>query len=92
MPHSCSLASLLLLVLPLTACSSDDGSSGAPTAPTERHGQRFPDVVDASARWWPDSPHHRRLMHVAATRAVHQLWLTCVGTPSSILPRAQRGR
>ncbi|MCB9778524.1 MAG: AAA family ATPase [Alphaproteobacteria bacterium] len=49
-------------------------------------------VVDASARWWPDSPHHRRLMHVAATRAVHQLWLTCVGTPSSILPRAQRGR
>ena len=50
MPHSRSLASLLLLVLPLTACSSDDGSSGAPTAPTERHGQRFPDVVDASAR------------------------------------------
>ena len=43
-------------------------------------------IVEASAAHWPDTPHHRRLMHVAATRAVHQLWLTSVGTPSSILP------
>ena len=47
-------------------------------------------IIDASARHWPDTPHHRRLMHVAATRAVHQLWLTCVGTPSPILPSARR--
>ena len=43
-------------------------------------------IVEASAIHWPDTNHHRRLMHVAATRAVHQLWLTSVGTPTSILP------
>jgi DNA helicase-2/ATP-dependent DNA helicase PcrA len=43
-------------------------------------------VIEASAMKWPDTPHHRRLLHVAATRAVHQLWLTSVGTPTSILP------
>jgi DNA helicase-2/ATP-dependent DNA helicase PcrA len=47
-------------------------------------------LIEASARYWPDSPHHRRLLHVASTRAVHQLWLTSVGTPSSILPEAVR--
>ena len=47
-------------------------------------------IVEASAAHWPDTPHHRRLMHVAATRAVHQLWLTSVGTPSSILPVASK--
>lgn len=46
-------------------------------------------IVEASTAYWPDTPHHRRLMHVAATRAVHQLWLTSVGTPTSILPEAQ---
>lgn len=43
-------------------------------------------VVEASARCWPDTDHHRRLLYVAATRAVHQLWLTTVGTPSPLLP------
>ena len=47
-------------------------------------------IVEASARYWPDTDHHRRVLHVAATRAVHQLWLTSVGTPSSILPDAVR--
>jgi DNA helicase-2/ATP-dependent DNA helicase PcrA len=47
-------------------------------------------IVEASAMHWPDTDHHRRLMHVAATRAVHQLWLTSVGTPSSILPQGIR--
>ncbi len=46
-------------------------------------------IVEASARFWPDTPHHRRLLHVAGTRAVHQLWLTSVGTPSSILPASE---
>ncbi len=31
---------------------------------------------------FPDAPEARRLLHVGATRAVHQLWLTVVGTPS----------
>lgn len=45
-------------------------------------------IVEASARYWPDTAHHRRLLHVAATRAVHQLWVTSVGSPSPILPSA----
>ncbi len=43
-------------------------------------------ILEASARYWPDTDHHRRLLYVAATRAVHQLWLTSVGPPSSLLP------
>lgn len=43
-------------------------------------------IVEASGRFWPDTPHHRRLLHVAATRAIHQLWLTSVGSVSPILP------
>jgi len=42
-------------------------------------------VVDATYENYPDTPAARRLLHVAATRAVHQLWLTCVGTPSAML-------
>ncbi len=42
-------------------------------------------LVEVSAHFWHDSPPARRLLHVGATRAVHQLWLTSVGTPSSIL-------
>lgn len=42
-------------------------------------------LVDVSADQYPDSPSARRLLHVGATRAVHQLWLTCVGTPSPLV-------
>jgi DNA helicase-2/ATP-dependent DNA helicase PcrA len=42
-------------------------------------------LVEVSAHHWPDSPPARRLLHVGATRAVHQLWLTTVGTPSPLL-------
>ncbi len=42
-------------------------------------------LVEASARYFPDTPAARRLLHVGATRAVHQLWLTSVGTPSPIV-------
>jgi DNA helicase-2/ATP-dependent DNA helicase PcrA len=42
-------------------------------------------LVEVSAHHWPDSPPARRLLHVGATRAVHQLWLTSVGAPSPIL-------
>ncbi len=42
-------------------------------------------LVDITDDAFPEGPPSRRLLHVAATRAIHQLWLTCVGTPSSIL-------
>ena len=47
-------------------------------------------IIEASTRYWPNTDHHRRLLHVAATRAVHQLWLTTTATPSAILPGAMR--
>ena len=42
-------------------------------------------LVDASADHYPDAPDSRRRLHVGATRAVHQLWITSVGTPSPLL-------
>ncbi|MCP4810229.1 MAG: ATP-binding domain-containing protein [Proteobacteria bacterium] len=42
-------------------------------------------LVEVSAQNYPDSAHTRRLLHVGATRAAHQLWITSVGTPSPIL-------
>jgi len=43
-------------------------------------------LVEVSSTHFPDRPASRRLVHVGATRAVHQLWLTSVGTPSPIVP------
>lgn len=45
-------------------------------------------LVEPSAAHFPDTAAARRLLHVGATRAVHQLWLTCVATPSPILREA----
>ena len=45
-------------------------------------------LIDTSAARWPPSPGARRLLHVGATRAVHQLWVTSVGTPSAIVREA----
>jgi DNA helicase-2/ATP-dependent DNA helicase PcrA len=42
-------------------------------------------LVEVNASHYPDNSHARRLLHVGATRAAHQLWLTSVGTPSPIL-------
>ena len=42
-------------------------------------------LVEVSAANFPDTPAARRLLHVGATRAVHQLWLTSVGTPSPLI-------
>ncbi|MBN2362058.1 MAG: ATP-binding domain-containing protein [Deltaproteobacteria bacterium] len=44
-------------------------------------------LVDADAVTYPDTIECRHLLHVAITRTVHQLWLTCAGTPSPLLPR-----
>ena len=43
-------------------------------------------LVDVSAERFPDSPRSRRLLHVGATRAIHQLWVTYAGLPSPLLP------
>jgi DNA helicase-2/ATP-dependent DNA helicase PcrA len=42
-------------------------------------------LVEVSAANFPSVPAARRLLHVGATRAVHQLWLTSVGTPSPLV-------
>jgi DNA helicase-2/ATP-dependent DNA helicase PcrA len=45
------------------------------------------EVTDTS---YPINDHARRLLHVACTRAAHQLWVTYAGTPSPLLPDALR--
>ncbi len=47
-------------------------------------------LVEVNAAHFPDTPSGRRELHVGATRAVHQLWLTSVGTPSPIVREALR--
>jgi len=42
-------------------------------------------VLDVDATNYPDTPAARRVLHVAATRAVHQLWMMSVGTPSPLV-------
>lgn len=43
-------------------------------------------ILDADGANYPSSLEARHLLHIAATRAAHQLWLTCVGRPSPLLP------
>lgn len=45
-------------------------------------------LVDVSEENYPDDTRTRRLLHVGATRAVHQLWLTSVGTPARAVREA----
>jgi len=42
-------------------------------------------VLDVDAMNYPDTSAARRVLHVAATRAVHQLWMMSIGTPSSLV-------
>jgi DNA helicase-2/ATP-dependent DNA helicase PcrA len=42
-------------------------------------------LVDVDDINYPDAATSRRRLHVGATRAIHQLWLTTVGTQSSLL-------
>ncbi|MCH2187893.1 ATP-binding domain-containing protein [Myxococcota bacterium] len=42
-------------------------------------------LVDVDASHFPDTSAARRLLHVGATRAIHQLWLTSVATPSDLV-------
>ncbi len=43
-------------------------------------------VPDASASAYPEGDEPRRRLHVAVTRAAHQLWVVAVGTPTPLLP------
>ena len=42
-------------------------------------------LTDTDTEAYPETNEARRRLHVGATRAVHQLWLTSIGTPSSLV-------
>jgi DNA helicase-2/ATP-dependent DNA helicase PcrA len=43
-------------------------------------------LLEVTETSYPVSDHARRLLHVASTRAAHQLWITYAGPPSPLLP------
>jgi DNA helicase-2/ATP-dependent DNA helicase PcrA len=43
-------------------------------------------LLDVDAATYPDDPASRYLLHIAATRAAHQLWLVACREPSPLLP------
>ena len=45
-------------------------------------------LLDASAQHYPDDARSRRLLHVGATRAVHQLWVMSSGPAAKIIREA----
>jgi len=47
-------------------------------------------LLEVTEAAYPASDDARRLLHVAMTRAAHQLWITYTGTPSHLLPEALR--
>ena len=63
------------------------------TSANQVKGLEFDYVVipDACAAFYKDRPEDRRLLHVAATRAIHQLWVISYGQASPILPDTEEG-
>ena len=49
-------------------------------------------IPDATRQNYPDTGEARRLLHVAATRAIHQLWIITYGTISPIIPTDLTGQ
>ena len=49
-------------------------------------------LLEVSAAVYPEDDESRHLLHIAATRAAHQLWVTTTGTPSLLLPEDLRNR
>lgn len=49
-------------------------------------------LVDVSEATYPADDESRHLLHIAATRAAHQLWLITSAPPSPLVPRALRER
>jgi DNA helicase-2/ATP-dependent DNA helicase PcrA len=47
-------------------------------------------LLDVNEGSYAGDEHARRLLHVAMTRAAHQLWVTYTGTPSLLLPESLR--
>ena len=47
-------------------------------------------LLEAGQESYPDNDHARRLLHVAMTRAAHQLWVTYTGQASLLLPPSLR--
>lgn len=43
-------------------------------------------IPDATVGAYPDTPESRRALHVAATRAIHQLWVMGIGSMSAVIP------
>ena len=48
-------------------------------------------LVDVDSVHYPDTDEARRLLHVGATRAIHQLWLTSVEGPSPMVEGVWQG-
>src|SRR5690606_28060317 len=49
-------------------------------------------LVDVSDATYPLDDESRHLLHIAATRAAHQVWLITSTSPSSLVPQALRAR
>ncbi|MDQ3035162.1 MAG: hotdog fold thioesterase [Myxococcota bacterium] len=49
-------------------------------------------LLEVSRASYPQTDESRHLLHIAATRAAHQLWITSSGEPSLILPESLRNR
>ena len=49
-------------------------------------------VVEVNADTFPERADARHLLHIAMTRAAHQLWLIATGEPSRLLPTELRDR
>jgi len=49
-------------------------------------------IIEASESSYPDDDEARHLLHIAATRAAHQLWLFVVGRASPLLPQELKDR
>ncbi|HEY0135720.1 MAG TPA: 3'-5' exonuclease, partial [Nannocystis sp.] len=43
-------------------------------------------ILDPTTQNYPEVVESRHLMHIAATRAAHQLWLVCTGPVSKLIP------
>ena len=49
-------------------------------------------LLDVTAANYPNTLESRHMLHIAATRAVHQLWLVATGTPSPLPAPLDVGR
>jgi DNA helicase II / ATP-dependent DNA helicase PcrA len=46
-------------------------------------------LTEVNGNVYPETREARHLLHIASTRAVHQLWVTSVGEPSPLLPPSE---